>query len=331
MKAIQIRQTGSYSVLTYEDVPLPSPKSNEVLIRVKFIGVNFVDSLIRSGSLPPIVRPELPMIPGVECSGIVEATGSDVEHVKPGDPVVFFGKQGIGCYAEYMVGEAAHVTPVPSQVPLDEAAVLPVNYFTAYDMLHHIGAVKRGQTILVHPAAGGVGTALIQLAKLTGVRIIGLVGSDEKKAYIKKQGADYGINYKTENVVERIMEITNGEGVHVSFNATSGQTIMRDAEILATFGQIIVFGTLNGLPAGALEEIYSRFITKSIAVRVYSVYSQYDQNYDQYDQALKQLLHYLADGLIKPQIYQSFHLSEAPAAHRLLDQGITKGKILLHL
>ncbi|UUZ85432.1 zinc-binding dehydrogenase [Paenibacillus sp. P26] len=331
MKAIQIRQTGSYSALTYEDVPLPTPKSNEVLIRVRYIGVNYVDSVIRSGDLPSVVMPVLPMIPGVECSGIVEATGSEVEHVKPGDRVVFFGKHGVGCYAEYVVGEAAYVTPVPSEVPLDTAAVLPVNYFTAYDMLHHIGAVKRGQTILVHPAAGGVGTALIQLAKLAGLRIIGLVGSDEKKAYIKQQGADYGINYKTENVVERIREITDGEGVHVSFNATSGQTIMRDAEVLAAFGQMIVFGTLNGLPSGGLEEIYSRFVLKSIAVRVYAVYSQYDQNDDLYNQALKQLLRYAADGLIQPQIYQTFHLSEAPAAHRLLDQGITQGKILLHL
>ena len=152
MKAIQIQQTGSYDVLEYNEIETPSPGANDVLVRVESISVNFADIMLRKGTYP--MMPPFPAIPGLECSGIVESVGSEITQIKPGQPVIVFGPN---CYAEYVAADAANVIPIPGDISFDDAAALTVNYLTAFHMLHTMGNIKKGQTVLIYAAAGGVG------------------------------------------------------------------------------------------------------------------------------------------------------------------------------
>ena len=175
MKAIQVHQTGSPDVLKYEDIDKPVPKSGQVLVKVISVSVNWADVMLRKGTYPGM--PPLPAVPGIDGAGVVESVGNEVTHVTPGQNVMIFGQK---CYAQYTVTRAASVTPIPEGIDIDEAATLPVNYLTAYHMIHTMANIQPAQTILVYAAAGGVGTAVIQLGKLAGATIVGLTSSDEK-------------------------------------------------------------------------------------------------------------------------------------------------------
>lgn len=329
MKAILIERTGGVNCLRYTDVPAPEPKPNEVLIRVQSAAINYIDTLIRAGMLSPDIMPKLPFIPGVECSGVIEKVGSEVRDKHPGQYVVHFGLLGTGAYAEYIVADADRVRVVPDGVSPDAAAAIPVNYATAYHMLHVLSRPEPGQTVLIHAAAGGVGTALIQLSKAAGLRTIGVVGSDDKKAYAESLGADFVINRRTEKVRERIMEITEGKGVHLSFNPVSGDTVLQDAECLAPFGQIIIFGFLAGTPQGGLEDVVGRHFNKSIAVRVSDIYTLYLTDYEQLDAILGRLFDLQLKGVIDPKLHAVLPLADAGHAHWQLEQGLVKGKLIL--
>jgi NADPH2:quinone reductase len=219
MKAVQIHETGGFDVLKYEEVKTPSPETGQVLINVVSASVNFADVMVRKGVYP--FMPPLPAIPGLECSGIVESVGEGVTGIRPGQHVVLLGEK---CYAEYVLADAGSVTPIPDDLNMDEAAALIVNYATAYHMLYTMGGVKEGQCVLVYAAAGGVGTAVTQLAKIAGVKVIGLTSSDEKAQYARDQGIDFIINHKTEDVAEKIKEITHGQGVNLILNSVAGDT-----------------------------------------------------------------------------------------------------------
>ena len=238
MNAIIIDKTGDSSVLQYNTLTNFQLKPNEVKIRVTATAVNYIDTLIRAGNMPPGMMPALPFIPGVECIGEVEEISQNIADFRVGDKVAYFGKIGAATYAENVVTTADKLVQIPSQVNDVEAAVIPVNYSTAYHMLHNIARVSANDVVLVHAAAGGVGTAIIQLAKIAGATIIGSVGSDEKKAYILNQGADLAINYKTENLSEVIHKFTQGQGVNISLNPVAGDSMLADLDRLATFGHL---------------------------------------------------------------------------------------------
>jgi len=180
MKAIQIRQTGLYDALQYVDVETPSPGEGQVLVRTVAASVNFADTMIRKGTYP--VMPPLPLVPGFECSGFVEAVGERVTQIRQGQSVIVFSSQ---CYAEFVLADARSVFPIPEQVNLEEAAAIPVVYLTAFHLLHTVAGVHAGQTILVYGASGGVGTAIVQLAKRAGLRVIGLTSSEDKVQFAK--------------------------------------------------------------------------------------------------------------------------------------------------
>ncbi len=324
MKAVQISRTGSFDVLEYVDMETPSPGSGQVLIKVFSASVNFVDVMVRKGTYPMMMA--LPTIPGVECSGIVESVGENVTTIRPGQHVVVFGQR---CYAEYVVADVASVTPIPDSIDRDEAAALPVNYLTAYHMLNTMAQVPKGQTILVYAAAGGVGTAMIQLAKLAGVTVVGLTSSDEKAQYAREQGSDYIINYKTENVLQRIREITNGKGVNIIFNSVAGNTFNRDFEALAPLGQIIWFGLAAGPPKGDLGEQLAANFGKSAGIRTFTIYSIAELDPELMSQSFETLLKHLMEKKIKPHIHERIPLSETARAHKLLETGSVMGKLIL--
>ena len=220
MKAIQIKQTGSPDVLEYLEIERPGPGTGQVLIKVESISVNYTDTMLRRGVYPAM--PPLPVIPGIECSGVVDSVEEGITGLKPGQRVTLTGTQG--CYAEYVVANAGLVFPIPDEINMDIAAAFPAVYLTAYHMLHTMAHVDAGQAVLIHAAAGGMGTALIQLGKLAGVTTVGLTSSARKAQFAEEQGVDHIINYKTEDVVARVKQVTDDRGVDLILNSVAGES-----------------------------------------------------------------------------------------------------------
>lgn len=324
MKAIQLHQTGAFEQLKYEAVDPPLADKNQVLIKVISASVNFADVMTRRGTYP--MMPPLPAIPGNDCSGIVESVGEKVTQFHPGQPVAAIG---LGCYADYMVTSPLAVFPIAEDIDMDEAAAIPVNYLTAYHMLHTMAGVRKGQTILSYAAAGGVGTAVVQLARLAGVKVIGLTSTDAKADFARSQGYDHIINYQTADVVGRVKEITEGKGVEIILNSAAGDTFSRDFKMLAPLGQIIWFGMAAGPPQGNLAEQLGAKFVKSAGIRTFMLPSIFELDPALMARSAKILFKYLADKRIKPHIYERLPLSEAARAHKLLESGKVQGKLIL--
>lgn len=324
MKAIWIERPGSYDVLEYKDVDKPEPMAGHVVIKSEWISVNYADIWIRKGKYPWI---RLPNVPGLEVSGIVESIGDDVKTVKIGDRVVALGEK---CYAEYVLADVSLVFPIPDSVSLDVAAAFPVTYLTAYHMLHTVGNVKQGQSVLIYGAAGGVGTAVIELGKLAGVQVIGLTSSDDKANFAKEKGIDHIINYRNENVVKRVGKITENKGVHLVLDSVDGKTLANDFEVLAPLGLIILFGFGGGLPEIDLNEQFKKDSSKGVGIRVFHLmYSMVYPYPKKFEESFKKLLGYLEKKKIAPSISERLPLSKAKKAHELLESQRNVGKILL--
>jgi NADPH2:quinone reductase len=324
MKAVQIDKTGSWDVLKYREVETPAPGPSQVRVKTAAISVNFADIMLRKGTY--LETPPFPAIPGLECSGTIDAIGKNVKGLKAGQPVIVFGPN---CYAEYVLAESAGVVTVPEGIDLDDAAALTVNYLTAYHMLHSMADIKKGQTVLVYAAAGGVGTAVIQLSKPGGFTVIGLTSSDEKSAFARRQEADYIINYKREDVVDRVKEITQDTGVELILNSVAGDTFARDFEVLAPLGQIIWFGFAAGAPEKNLTELLQNNFRKSVGIRAFVIYTIAQVHPDWMKQSYEVLFRYLKEGTVKPHIFERIPLEDSPRAHRLLESGAVTGKLIL--
>ena len=324
MKAVQIETTGSWDVLKYKEVETPKPGPSQVRVKTASISVNFADIMLRLGNYP--VMPPFPAIPGLECSGTIDAVGEDVKVLKPGQPVIVFGPN---CYAEYVLAETTEVVPIPDGIDMDDAAALTVNYLTAYHMLHSIAGINKGQSVLVYAAAGGVGTAVIQLSKPGGFTVIGRTGTDEKSAFAESQGADYMINYNREDVVTRVKEITNGSGVDLILNSVAGDTFAGDFEVLAPLGRIIWFGFAAGPPEANLAELLQDHFTKSVGISAFVIYTIAQMHPDLMRQSYDVLFRYLKEGTVKPHIQERIPLAEAPRAHKMLESRTVTGKLIL--
>lgn len=326
MKAIRIAQTGSPEALQYVNVPTPTPGRGQVLVRVTSASVNFADVMMRQGTYP--MMPPLPFTPGLEYSGVIEAVGDDVAELKPGHNVVVFGS-GAG-YAQYAVADARAVIPIPDDLDKDLAAALPVVYLTAYHILHTLARIQAGQWVLVYAAAGGVGTAAIQLARLAGAHVIGLTSSEEKLHFAKDQGADHVINYKREDVVKRVHEITGGRGVDAILNSVAGDTLFRDFELLAPLGQIIWFGLAAGLPPESLVQQFANHFGRGVGIRTFHLIFSVAQPYPELMmRAFETVLELLTARKVRPHIHECIPLADAARAHRLLESGAVKGKLIL--
>jgi len=329
MNAIVIDKTGDSSVLKYRQILEIKVKSDEVKVRVTATAVNYIDTLIRSGQMPSGMMPELPFVLGVECIGIIEEMGEGVFDFEIGDKVAYFGEIGASTYAEQVVVKYNRLIKISSSLSDVEAAVIPVNYSTAYHMLHNIAKIKKEDTILVHAAAGGVGTAIIQLAKIVGTTVVGSVGSESKKESILKEGADFAINYKTENLTDSVKKITDGKGVNVSLNPVSGQSMISDLELLAPFGHLVIFGFITGLPDEKLQEAMLNYFGNSLTVSYSDIYTLYKNDFDNLKSILTKLFDFLEESRIVPKVYQKVDISEASKAHDLLESGTVIGKLIL--
>jgi len=332
MKAIQITQTGSADILQYIDIDRPVAGPDQVLVKVEAIGVNYADVLVRQGAIPTA---PFPVVPGEEYSGTIEAVGYNVTDYTPGQRVAVLlghgpdsGHVSAG-YAEYAVAEASSVIPIPDAIGFDTAAAILANYLTAYFLLHHSAHIKSGQSILLHAAAGGGGTAMIQLAKLAGINVIGLTSSDGRVDYAKSQGAMEVINYRNEDVYKSVMDITNGCGVDVIFNSAGGNTLTRDFSLLAPFGQIVWYGTAAGIPEVNLMQLLIDGFHEHKGIKTFLLHAMLQYKPEIWRQAANTIIKYLVDGKIQPHVHKRFVLAEAARAHRLLETSQIYGKLIL--
>lgn len=322
MKAVQLEKFGGPEVLEIVEINRPVPTGREVLIEIKAIGVNYADTARREGQY--VVKTPLPFIPGAEIAGVVTAVGEKVESVKPGMRVVTLIESG--GYSEFALADERSLIPIPEQLDFQNAAALPLQGLSAYHVLKTMGRLEKGETVLVHAAAGGVGTLSVQLAKLFGAgKIIATASSPEKLELARKMGADVLINYSESNWVEQVLEATGGKGVDVALEMVGGEVFNNTLKCLATFGRLVVFGAASG------EQ--SRMYPSSLMARNQSVIGfflpQIMRKPELLQYSLVELLTYLGEGKLKLTIGGVFPLEEATNVHVLLQSRKTIGKLIL--
>jgi NADPH2:quinone reductase len=328
MKAIRLERPGGPEALEYVDVPTPTPGPGEVLVKARAIGVCWPEVLVRRGTYAWM--PPLPAIPGIEMSGTVVDVGAGVSALRVGQPVYVNARElphRAGCYAEYIaVGE--HVPyAVPPGVDLDAVAAL-ANYQVAYHLLHSATRGFQYGSVLVQTAAGGVGSAAVQLARAAGKRVIAVAGSDEKATFALEQGADVAINYREGDVQARVSAATGGAGVDLVLDAVAGPKFPELFDHLAPLGMVVLYGALDGPAPADLMAALRRHPGKSPALRVFSIHA-FDHDREVRRRATSALLDLLASGAIHPPIHGRLPLAEAGRAQTLLESGKVLGKLLL--
>lgn len=325
--AIEIPQTGGPEVLTKVDRTVPQPGPGEILIRNRVAAVNFIDTIIRRGDMPDGMMPDLPHVPGVEGAGEIAALGEGVNGFAAGDRVAWMGPIGAGGYGTYSAIGAPYVARIAQGVGFDLAASVPVNAMTAYHMLVNLGGAAERRSVLVHAAAGGVGTMIQHIAKHMGMMVIASVSTD-KADYARAQGADHVIDYRTENLPARVMDITAGRGVDLTMNPISGATLKTDLAVLAPLGTVVIFGFLAGPPEGTFSEDLAGHFQKSVAVRVSDIYTYFSNHPEDFSADLSTVFDLLGDGVLRPQT-TPMPMTDAAEAHRRLEAGEMTGKLVL--
>jgi len=332
MKVIQIKKTGAPDVLHHVDTNRPIAGPHQVMVKVEAIGVNYADILVRQGALPTA---PFPVVPGEEYSGTIESVGSNVTDFRPGQRVAVLLGHGTdsghvsGGYAEYAVAETDSLIPIPDNIDFDIAAATFANYLTAYFLLHHCAKLQSGQNALLYAAAGGGGTAMIQLAKLAGINIIGLTSSHERAEYAKSQGATHVVNYNSVDIRPSVMKITHNAGVDIIFNSAGGNTLARDFELLAPFGQIIWYGTAAGLPEADITQLLMENFHHHHSIKTFLIHTMLQHKPTLWQQTINTIIKLLVEDKIQPQIHQRIELENASEAHELLESSYVYGKLIL--
>jgi NADPH:quinone reductase len=323
MKAVVVFEYGDSDVLCCQDIDKPLVNKNQILIKTAAIGVNFADIKARKGTYPQKFTP--PFIPGLDVTGIIEEVGEDVLGFSKGQRVIAFPTSG--SYAEYTVADDHLVFPLPEEIDFETAAACPVVGFTAYQLLHGVGQVRPGESVLIHSAAGSVGTTLIQLAKMFGAGlIIGTVGRDEKEKIVYKAGADLVINYQREDFVKDVNHLLAGRGVDLILDPIAGDIGERSLECLSMYGRLVNFGAASGKGA--------HFQTKELYISCrsilgFSLMTTRDQRPELLKEIAEPLFNYLAKGKIKMMIGRRFSLAEANKAHDWIESRESTGKVIL--
>lgn len=320
-KAIRFAATGGPEVMEYTEVEVGQPGPGEVRLRHAACGLNFIDVYFRTGLYPL----PLPSGLGQEGAGTIEAVGSDVAGFKVGDRVAYAGGAN-GAYAEERVIPVAKLVKLPDSIGFDTAAAMMLQGLTVQYLLRQIYPVKAGETILFHAAAGGVGLIAAQWARALGVNMIGTVSSDEKAALALAHGCKHVINYKTENFVERVKEITGGKGVPVVFDSIGKDTFIGSLDSLARRGLMVSFGSASGpvAPFG-LHELASR---GSLTVIRPSL-GDFVATREALDSAAADLFGMVESGKITIEINQRYALKDVAQAHRDLEARKTTGSTIL--
>jgi NADPH:quinone reductase len=327
MKVIRLRQPGPPEVLECVDIPVPTIDSDDVLVRAHSIGVSMADVLIRSGAYDWM--PPLPAVPGTEMSGIIEDVGSSVRDLRRGQHVIVSAREGVhrgGCYAEFNVTAASSVFALPDGTDLEQAATL-ANYQVAYHLLFDCARAQKGQVALLYGAAGGIGTAIIDLARVMGLDVIAVCSGEAKAAMVRELGVCAVIDRSRQEISEGVRAVAP-RGVDLILDPVGGPEFAKNFALLAPFGLVVNFGKLAGRPSGELFKAMRSHVVKSPAVRVFSMH-MFDRWPEKRRAGMTWLIEQLANRTITPRISHRLALCEARTAHELLESGRSIGKIIL--
>jgi len=320
MKAIRVHAAGGPEALTLDDIPAPSPKAGEALVKVDAAGLNYIDVYFRTG----MYKAELPLTIGMEAGGVVTAVGSNVSEVKVGDKVAYTGVAG--AYAEQAVVPSSKLVVLPAGVSTKQGAAAMLQGMTAHYLATSTYPLKHGDTCLVHAAAGGVGLLLCQIAKLRGARVIGTVSTDDKAKLAREAGADETIIYTRQDFEAEVKRMTNGKGVQVVYDAVGKTTWDKSLNSLAPRGLIALYGQSSG-PIGQIDPQIlnakgSLFLTRPSL-------NHHIASREELQSRAGEVLGWISAGKLKMRMEFEFPLKDAGAAHRALEGRQTTGKVLL--
>lgn len=318
MKTIRVQEFGPPEVMKLDDVEKPQPTDSQVLVKVEAIGVNPVETYIRSGVYA--AKPELPYTPGKDASGVVEAVGDSVTKWKTGDRV-YTANSISGTYAEYTLCEEIDVGRLPDNVSFEQGAGIWTPYATSYRALFQKAKAEKGETVLIHGASGGVGIAAVQWAKNAGLRVFGTASSFEGTMLVTKQGADAVFDHSSPDHFAEVAEATGGKGVDVIIEMLANKNLERDFECLAMFGSVVVVGN-----RGSLDFNPRVIMGKDAAVYGMALFNSLQVDRDEIHQAI---FDGLTAGFLEPVIRKALPLAEAVASHHEVIEDKAFGKIVL--
>ena len=319
MKAVRINEFGGLEVLQWEDVPEPTPRAGQVLIKVDSAGVNYADIMRRQGNYP---GPDLPATLGLEAAGTITELGEGVSGLSVGQRVMAMGPQG---NAEFVAVNANYVFPYPETVDPIQAGGMPIVFLTAYHLLKTRGQIQPGETVLIQAGASGVGTVAIQLAKAWGARVITTASSPEKLDLTRSLGADETINYVAQDFEEEVRQFTNGNGVELVLECVGGPVLEKSIRCVASYGKLISFGNASGTPAslpgadifGANRTVIGFSMGRSPMGRL------------NHQDAMDELFPMLAQGQVRLVVDRVLPMAEAAKAHQHLSNRGSQGKVIL--
>jgi len=320
MKAIRIGQHGGPEQLKLQDIDPPSPGPTEVLVKVEASGVNYIDVYYRTG----LYKADLPFTPGMEAAGTVEAVGSEVKTVQPGDRVAY--AMARGSYAEYATVPSWQLVQIPRGLDTRQAAAAMLQGMTAHYLTHSTYPLKEGDTALVHAAAGGAGLLIVQMAKALGARVIGTVSTPEKASAAKEAGAEEAVIYTEEDFETEVKRLTGNRGVNVVYDSVGAATFLKSLNCLRPRGMMVAFGNASG-PAPSVDPLLlnqkgSVFLTRPAL-------AHYCANREELTWRAGEVLGSIATGSLKLKIDKTYPLAGAEQAHRDLESRKTSGKLLL--
>ncbi|MGH8933329.1 MAG: quinone oxidoreductase family protein [Egibacteraceae bacterium] len=320
MKAIRVHETGGPEVLHLEEVPTPDPGAGQARVRIEAAGLNFIDVYQREGRYPM----DLPMTPGVEAAGVVDAVGPDVEGLAEGDRVAY--AMQVGAYAEQAVVPAAQLVRVPDDVDLRVAAAVMVQGMTAHYLTHSTVRLEQGMTALVHAASGGVGHLLVQVAKRLGARVLATTSTDEKERLARKAGADEVIRYRDVDFKDEVERLTDGAGLDVVYDSVGKDTFDRGLDCLRPRGWMVLYGASSGavppMDPQVLQWKGSLYLTRPTL-------GHYIANPDELAWRTGDVFGWIRAGELEVRIDRTWPLAEVADAHRYIEAGKTVGKVLL--
>ena len=320
MKAIQVSRTGGPEVLELIELPVPQAKGNEAVVKIAASGINFIDIYFREGRYKAVV----PFVPGQEAAGEVVAIGPDVTAVKVGDRVAYCGV--MGSYAEYSAVPADRLIRVPEGVSFQQAAAAMLQGMTAHYLSHSTFPLQKGQTALVHAAAGGVGLLLVQMAHHIGARVIGTVSTEEKARLARDAGADEIIQYTTSDFETETRKLTDGKGVDVIYDSVGKTTFEKGLNVLKPRGYMVLFGGSSGaVPPFDLIQLSQKgslYVTRPTLVH-------YIATREELESRSQAIFGMIEAGTLKLRIEHTYPLAKAAHAHRDLESRKTTGKLLL--
>ena len=315
MKAIRVNELGGADKLSLEDVEKPAPKADEVLIKVAAAGINYADTMMRSGNY--LTKPDLPFTLGYEAAGTIEELGADVKNLQIGQRVL--ATSSSGGYAEYATAKAALTMPIPDELGFGESTALLVQGLTALGLLN---GTKAGDSILIHAAAGGVGTLLVQLAKHKGLKVIGTASSEAKLQTVASLGADYAINYSEDDWTDEVLKATDGKGVDWLIEMVGGDIVAKNLKVLAKHGTMWIYGSASGED---FKVSVLSLMQKNHTIHGYWLMNESVENRIKFT---KELLENLGAGRLKIQVTE-FPLEQAREAHEAIENRKTTGKVVL--